>query len=174
MIKIIQSSPPHTGSTLLINLVHGFLCPEEKIHWDTETLIDEFLVTKTHCININKLESKYPQYKLLFIMSERYDNKIKRNINNKIKTKNNVLVINYDKLLISENNTTQTLIDYIFNELNIFLPDEIKPKKSNNLIKKDMLNRLNIVNETVEKMKNKPFSEIDDFTSIHGSHRNRP
>ena len=29
--KIIQSSPPHTGSTLLLNLIHGYLLPDEKL-----------------------------------------------------------------------------------------------------------------------------------------------
>ena len=68
MIKIIQSSHPKTGSTLLLNLIHGFISPQEEIHWNTESLIDKFLITKTHDINITQLENKYPQYKLFFIL----------------------------------------------------------------------------------------------------------
>ena len=70
----------HTGSTLLLNLIHGFISPQEEIHYDTETLIEKLLITKTHNINITQLENKYPQYKLFFIMSERNDSKIKKNI----------------------------------------------------------------------------------------------
>lgn len=104
MIKIIQSSHPDTGSTLLLNLIHGFISPQEEIHWETDTLIHKFLITKTHDVNITQLENKYPQYKLFFIMSERNDSKIKEKLNNELKEKSNVLVINYDKLLESNNN----------------------------------------------------------------------
>ena len=54
-IKIIQLSPHHTGLTLLLNLIHVFLSPNESIHWDTKKLIDEYSITKTHNINIVQL-----------------------------------------------------------------------------------------------------------------------
>lgn len=173
MIKIIQSSHPDTGSTLLINLIHGFICPQEEIHCHTSATIDKFLITKTHNTNITELEDKYPQYKLLFIMSERNDSKIKAEINNKYKKKSNVLVINYNKLLETNNNSIKNIIDYTFNEFNNFIPKELKPNKDDDLIKDDMTKRLNIVNKTVALMKDKPFSEFDEFTHIHGHHRNR-
>lgn len=173
MIKIIQSSPPHTASTLLSNLIHGFICPQEEIQYSSD-VIDNFLITKTHNLNIIDLENKYPQYKLFFIMSERNDSKVKAKINNELKKKSNVLVINYDKLLETDNNRIKNIIDYIFNEFNNFIPKELKPNKDDDLIKDDMENRMKIVNETVEKMKDKLFDEYDKFTSIHGSHRNRP
>ena len=164
MIKIIQSSGHRTGSTLLLNLIHGFISPQEKIHWPTKKLIHKFLITKSHNTNIIELENKYPEYKLFFIMSER-----RKKIEEKYKKKLNVLVINYDKLIKPDNE----LIDYIFDEFNKFIPKELKPNKDDNLIKADMLKRLNIVNETVELMKGKSFREWDKFTGIHGSHRNR-
>lgn len=173
MIKIIQSSPPHTGSTLLLNLIHGFISPQEEIHWDTNSLIEKYLITKTHNTNITQLENKYPQYKLFFIMSERNDSKIKRKIPDKYKKKSNVLVINYDKLLETNNNSIKNIIDYIFNEFNNFIPKEIKPNKDADLIKDDMGKRFKRVNETVELMKDKPFSKWDKFTGIHGGHRDR-
>ena len=173
MIKIIQSSPPHTASTLLSNLIHGFICPQEEIQYSSD-VIDNFLITKTHNLNIIDLENKYPQYKLFFIMSERNDSKVKAKINNELKKKSNVLVINYDKLLETDNNRIKNIIDYIFNEFNNFIPKELKPNKDDDLIKDDMENRMKIVNETVENMKDKLFDEYDKFTSIHGSHRNRP
>ena len=173
MIKIIQSSPLQTGSTLLLNLIHGFISPQEKVHWSTECLIEKFLITKTHNINITQFENKYPQYKLFFIMSERNDSKIVSKINNEYKKKSNVLVINYDKLLETNNNSIKNIVDYIFNEFNNFIPKELKPNKDDDLIKDDMTKRLKKTNETVELMKDKPFSEWDKFTGIHGHHRNR-
>ena len=172
MIKIIQSSYPDTGFTLLLNLIHGFISPQEKIHYDTSSLIHEFLITKTHNTNITQLENTYLQYKLFFIMSERNDSKIQAKINNEYKNKSNVLVINYDKLLETYN-SIKDIIDYIFNEFNNFIPKELKPNKDNDLIKNDMEERLNLVNEMVKLMKDKPFSEWDRFTGIHGSHKNR-
>jgi hypothetical protein len=171
MIKIIQSSPPHTGSTLLLNLIHGFIAPQEKINFES---IEKSSILKTHNLNIIDWENKFPQYKLFFIMSERNDSKVQKQINNKYKEKSNVLVINYDKLLVTDNNSIKNVIDYIFNKFNNFIPNELKPNKDDNLIKDDMENRIKIVNETVEKMKDKPFNEWDRLTGIRGSHRNRP
>ena len=105
-------------------------------------------------------------------MSERNDSKIQAKINNEYKNKSNVLVINYDKLLETYN-SIKDIIDYIFNEFNNFIPKELKPNKDNDLIKNDMEERLNLVNEMVKLMKDKPFSEWDRFTGIHGSHKNR-
>jgi len=173
MIKIIQSSHPRTGSTLLLNLIHGFISPLEKYHWNTESLIEKFLITKTHNINITEFEDKYPQYKLFFIMSERDDGKVKRKVPDEYKKKSNVLVIDYNKLLETNDNTINNIVDYMFNELNKFIPKELKPNKSDDSIKDDMKKRMNKVNEAVELMKNKPFSECDPLTGIHGSHRNR-
>jgi hypothetical protein len=72
-----------------------------------------------------------------------------------------------------EHNRQKNLINYIFNEFNNFIPKELKPNKDDNLIKDDMEKRLNIMNETQEKMKHEDFLEWDKFTGIHGSHRNR-
>ena len=137
MIKIIQSSPPHTGSTLLLNLIHGFISPQERIHYANYNIFDElihkFSIIKTHDLNIIDLENKYPQYKLFFVMSERNDRKVQKEINNEYKKKSNVLVINYDKLLATDN-SIKDVIDYIFNEFNNFIPNELKPNKDDNLI----------------------------------------
>lgn len=172
-IKIIQSSPTHTGSTLLVNLVHGYISPDEKVHWNTQLLINKFLITKTHNTNIEFWEKKYPQYKLFFIMSERNDKKICKKINSKSRKKSNVLIINYDKILVNDNNNQKNMIDYIFNKFNNFIPKKLKPNKCDDLIKDDMEKRLNIVNDTVLKLKDKSFDIYDKFTHIHGSHRNR-
>ncbi len=171
--KIIQSSPTQTASTVLVNLIHGYLSPDENVHYPTKVLIDKFLITKTHNTNIEFWEKKYPYYKLFFIMSERYDKKICKKINSKYRKKSNVLIINYDKLLVNENNSQKNMIDYIFNKFNNFIPKNLKPNKYDDLIKDDMEKRFNIVNETVKKLKDKDFITVDKFTHIHGSHRNK-
>ena len=107
-------------------------------------------------------------------MSERNDSKMKRMINSKYRQKSNVLIINYDRLLVNDNNSQKNLINYIFNQINDFIPKELKPNKDDNLIKDDMEKRLNILNETYKKMKHMSFNVIDKFTHIHGNHRNRP
>ena len=106
-------------------------------------------------------------------MSERNDSKVKNMIDSKYIKKSNVLIINYDKLLVNDNNSQKNIINYIFNQLNDFIPKELKPNKDDNLIKEDIEKRFNIVNETVEKMKHKKFTVWDKFTGIHGSHRDR-
>ena len=65
--RIIQSSPVRTGSTVLLNLIHGFLSPNECIHWNSEVLIDKFLITKTHNTNIDYWENNYKNYNLQFL-----------------------------------------------------------------------------------------------------------
>lgn len=173
MYRIIQSSPPHTGSTLLLNLIHGFLSPREEVHWGTKDLIHNCLITKTHDTNTNLWEQNYPQYQLLFIMSERYDHKIQNTILPQFKHKPNVLIIDYKELLVNENNTATIMIENIFKKLNHFIPNELKPRKSEEIIKYDMLNRFHIVNVTVKLIKNKSHFLEDEFTGIHGSHRGR-
>lgn len=171
--KIIQSSPQHTGSTLLLNLIHGFLSPAEEIHWDTERLIDKYLITKTHNLHIEEWENRYPQYKLFFIMSERNDSKVKKLINDKYKQKSNVLIINYENLLETDKNNLNNIIDYVFDRFINFIPNELHPQKNYHLIKEDMKKRINKLNEIVEQMKDTSFEIWDRFTGIHGGHRNR-
>lgn len=171
--KIIQSSPTHTGSTLLLNLIHGYLLPDEKVRLNPQEFIHNFLITKTHNTNIVFWERKYPEYKLLFIMSERNDIKVKKMINLKYREKSNVLIINYDNLLVNDNNSQSNVINYIFNKFNEFIPKELKLNIEDDLIKDNMEKRFNIVNEIVEQMKDEKFDVLDNFTGIHGSHRNR-
>jgi len=172
-IKIIQCSYPHTGSTVLSNLIYGFLSHEEEVRWNSEELIDKYLITKTHNMNIDNWIKKYKNYKLYFIISERNDNKIKKPINKKYKKMNNVLIIKYNELLENNNNSLENIINNIFNKFNNFIPNELFTIKDKNIIKENMLNRIKLMNKVVEKMKNNSFEEYDKFTGVHGGHRNR-
>lgn len=172
-IKIIQSSSPRTGSTLLINLIHGFLRPKEEIHWHTETKIHEFLITKTHNTNIDWLISTYKEYELYFIMCERNDVKIKQLINDKYRNYKNILIIDYNNINVTDKLSLEEVIEYIFNQFFNFLPQEIIPNKNNVDIKNDMLYRINAMNRIVEQLKNRSFDYWEPFYGIHGSHRHR-
>ena len=174
--KIIQASGGRTGSTLLVNLIHGYLLPDEKVQFDSiegKQHIHTASILKTHNINIEAWEKTYPQYKLFFIMSERNDDKVSTKIPAKYRKNPNVLIINYNKLLVNDNYSQKRMINYIFNKFNKFIPKNLKPNKDDALIIKDMEKRYNIVNETVERLKDKEFTFWDKFTHIHGSHRNR-
>ena len=171
--RVIQASPPHTGSTLLVNLVHGFLLPDEQVNWETETLINDCIITKTHDINIDKWNNNYKQFKLYFVMSERYDNKIQARINNEYKKKQNVLVINFNEINVTNELSLEDVIDNIFNKFINFFPKNLIPNKNDECIKLCMKNRINNMNKLCEEIKSKPFSYYDGFYHIHGSHRNR-
>ena len=173
LISVIQASPAHTGSTLLVNLVHGFLRPYDPIHFSNKELKRDKLITKTHNLDIEAWQDRHPAHDLYFVMSERHDQKIKRLLSDDYKRRDNVIVINYTDLLEADDNSKDEIIDRLYEALSTFLPDELIPNKSSESIKNDMKNRFIVVNETVEKMKSQPFAKWDKFTGIHGSHRGR-
>jgi len=173
-VKVIQTSPPRTGSTLLLNLIHGFLSPNEKIHWDEHVSeIDDYFISKTHVTDIDIILNKYKQYKLYFVVSERNDSKVKGLIVDKYRKYYNVLIINYNEINVTNELSFDNVIDNIFDKFIQFFPLEIVPKKKDILIKADMKKRIVNMNKIVEEIKNKPFSYWDRFYGIHGSHRNR-
>ena len=106
-------------------------------------------------------------------MSERNDNKAKKLINNNYRKYTNVLIFNYNELLETDKNDLNNIINNAFNKFMNFIPKELIPEKSSDLIKEDMKKRIIRVNETVIQMKDKSFEIWDNFTGIHGGHRNR-
>lgn len=147
-IKVIQASKPHTGSTLLTNLIYGLLCPEDLIYFSDTNC--EKLVTKSDNLDINSWEENFSEYELYFICSIRKDEKINVDIDEKYKSKNNVLVIDYSRL--NEINSTNN-VDYIFDLLINFLPKSIIPQEKD--LKLNMINRFNLMNQTYESIKHK-------------------
>ena len=172
---IIQCSPPHTGSTVLVNILNGLVCNNKPITFinfnnkpgymiinnllkDTDTCI-----IKTHICNIDRLIKHLENYRLFFICSER-DDKI---INSKYYTYNNVLIIKYDEILETPNYSIDNIVSHIHDKLVGFLPSEI------GLNADEAINRINNMNNTYKLIKDKPFSYVDRFYHLHGSHRNR-
>ena len=171
--KIIQTSPSHTGSTVLLNLIHGFLAPNEQIHWKTEHKIHQHLITKTHNTNLDELTAKFKQFKLWFVMSERSDEKTCKLIDDKYRTNKQVLIINYTEINETPNLSLDNIVENIFSKFMAFFPKNLIPNKDNNKIKSDMKNRIVEMNKVTEEIKTKSFKYCDAFYGVHGSHRNR-
>lgn len=169
-IKIVQCSKPHTGSTLLLNLVHGYVRPEEEIHWNTETLINKHCVTKTHDTDIDKWMKKYPQYTIIFVGSNR-DNHPK--IDSKYNKYNNMLIIDYTDINETSINTLEHIVDFTFQKFQEIIPKEIRYVESDIQTKQNMITRITNMNKLTKEIKDKPFAYWDKFYGIHGSHQNR-
>ena len=170
-ILIIQTSPHHTASTFLINALYGITNENYdkaiiKI-WDTNYILNKKVnIVKNHVFNIDELTQKYGQdYNLFFIGSERKNkNKL---IQSKYKNYKNFLIFQYEELLETNENTLSDIIDNIYNKLLNLLP------RTTVLSKENAINRITMMNERYESIKNKPFSYVDPYYELHGSHRNR-
>lgn len=169
-IKIIQCSKPHTGSTLLLNLIHGYVCPAEEIHWNTEKLIDKYCITKTHDVEIDKWMKKYPQYKMIFIGSNRENHP---KINNKYNKYKNVLVIDYKDINETDTNSLEKIVNFTFDKFQTIIPNALRHTNDDTETKQNMITRITNMNKLTEEIKNKPFAYWDRFYGIHGSHKNR-
>jgi FkbM family methyltransferase len=172
---IIQSSPPHTGSTVLVNILYGLLHynkPVTYINFDKRSgyaIINNLLkndnvcIIKTHICNIDRLKAHLKNYRLFFICSERGNNVI----NSKFDTYNNVLKIKYNELLETPTYTVDNIVSVIQNKLLTFLPNDF-------ILNKELaVDRINNMNTQYELIKDKPFNYVDKFYHLHGSHRNR-
>ena len=172
---IIQCSPSHTGSTVLVNILYGLIHnnkPVTYINFNNKpghAIINNLLkdndicIIKTHICNIDMLIDHLKKYKLFFICSER-DKKV---INNKFYSYNNVLIIKYNELLEIPTYSIKDIVENIYNKLITFLPNDI-------ILNKDMaIERINNMNNEYKIIKDKPFTYINKFYHLHGSHRNR-
>ena len=171
-LLIIQTSPPHTASTLLVNAIYG-LIPElfdKKIiygigDYDFESYFKNIIVIKSHNTNIDELINKYnKKYKIVFICSERQ--KLNYLIDNKYKTYNNVAIFDFDEINETNDYSLNQIVDNIYTKIRKVLPNI-------ELNKTKCIERINLMNIRYEEIKSNPFSYVDNFFEIHGSHRNR-
>ena len=170
-LLIIQTSPCHTGSTLLVNALYGLIpeCSNKKIIglWakDFEKNFENIIIVKCHNTNIDELIEKYNKYKVVFVCSERpQKNKL---IDPKYKKYNNTIVFSYKELNETNNNSLVKIVDNIYKKVKKVLPEDIQ------LDKTKCIERINNMNIRYQKIKDKPFTYVDPFFEIHGSHRNR-
>jgi hypothetical protein len=170
-LLIIQTSPLHTASTLLVNGLYGLIpeCFDKKIKgtWDTnfESDFENVIILKSHELNIDKLKKRYKKYKLIFVCSQRLTHKL--SIDAKYKAYNNVLVFNYVELNETKTNHLEKIVDTLYTRLKQILPNEIE------LSKEKCMERITNMNKRYEEIKDKDFNYVDSFYQIHGSHRNR-
>jgi hypothetical protein len=127
-LLIIQTSPKHTASTLLVNSIYG-LIPElsdKKIIgiWDDnfENYFENIIVVKNHNTNIDELINKYNEkFKLIFICSERQE--MNYLIDEKYKNYDNVVVFEFNELNETNDNTLIQIVDNIYAKLKDVLSD---------------------------------------------------
>jgi hypothetical protein len=175
-ILIIQTSPPHSASTFLVNALHGLIeqMKDTKIsflfHKNSNINFNniDIAIIKTHNTNIDELISEYKdKYELYFVCSERDNEYIY--IDNKYKSYNNVIVFDFNELNETQDNTLPIIIDNIYNKL-------CKLLSKHNFIKLNKetgITRIKNMNKRYQEIKNKSFDYVDPFFEIHGSHRNR-
>ena len=164
---IFQTSPVHTASTFLVNAIYG-LIPElfdKKIIGCWENNFENIIAVKCHNTNIDELINNYKEkYNLVFICSQRpAKNSL---IDNKYQSYKNVIIFNFCELNETNENTLIQIVDNLFNKIKIVLPDIA-------LDKTKCIERIQLMNKRYQEIKDEPFSYIDPFFEIHGSHRNR-
>tara|TARA_R100001015_G_C4633180_1_gene197796 strand:- start:2355 stop:2954 length:600 start_codon:yes stop_codon:yes gene_type:complete len=170
--KIIQASPPRTGSTVLYNLLYGFICPA-KPSSETNNEIKQIVIT--HNTDLNYWEERlsgvrYQELKGVkwyFVCSERQSLKPPRIIDPKYYHKKNLLRIQFEELNETPEYPLEQIVENLYAKLKNLLPSDVK------LDKESAINRINKMNLRYEEIKDKGFDYVDEFYGLHGSHRNR-
>lgn len=169
-IRIIQLSPRCTGSTVLVNMLYGYLQPEKPVVFgfvhDLQKIKRNHIL-KTHDLNIDQWMRLYGKiYQLYFVCSNRGI----LHIDPKYHSYLNVLIFDYPELLETKENTLEMIIENGYQKLSTFLPVNL----SEHLNQETALTRIQNMNERYKEIKNKQFKGfIDDFYQLHGHHRNR-
>jgi hypothetical protein len=134
--------------------------PNEYIEKNFENII----VVKTHNTNIDQLINKYnKKYKLVFICSENRETEYV--IDEKYKLYNNVVIFDFNELNETSENKLNQIVDNIYKKVkNVLLDIELDTSKC--------IERIKLMNARYEEIKNKPYTYVDNFFEIHGSHRN--
>jgi hypothetical protein len=169
---IIQYSPEHTASTLLVNALYGLIpsLKHKPISYNDFRLNPnaEVQVIKTHASNLDMFINKYSKlYKLFFICSEREE--LNLLVNSKYKSYENVLVFPFSELNETESNPLSNIINNIASKMS----NKFGGLLNITLDVDSGIRRVTLMNELYETIKHKPFTYYDRFYHIHGSHRNR-
>lgn len=168
-VVILQTSPIRTGSTLLTNLVYGFLCYHRSVSgfWslDQSFQIDPTVtIFKTHILDLDKLAQVFSAYDVYFVCSFRDQKRIPIEYYPDL----NIIVFDYYcDLLETPSNPLPAIVANVFTKLQPFLPSHLV------MSKKNALKRIHEMNHQNEIMKNMPFGYINRHYELHGSHRDR-
>ena len=169
---IIQASPYHTASTLLVNAIYG-LVPFFKRHRivcadEIDALKytrNNLLIVKTHYLNFNRQVEQTTKLNMtpIFICSERPDKNYL--IPEEYRNWENVIIFNYNELNETPENSIENIVDNIIKKINDIFPFELD--------REGCITRIREMNARYNEIKDQPFEYIDPFYEIHGSHRNR-
>jgi hypothetical protein len=175
-ILIVQTSPMHTGSTLLVNILHGLFESQKdkkiifKFQSDNtwEPNAGEITILKSHDLDIDGWMDKYSsKYKIYFVCSERPLKNLL--IEPKYKSYKNVISFYYNELNATPQNPLLKIVRKVGRSVFAMLKD--CPNLTVNVA--NGIKRILDMNVKYEEIKDLPFSYIDPFFEIHGSHRGR-
>ena len=165
---IVQSSFPRSASTLLVNILYGLIVglQDQSVLWNDfrnyygPAISGPVTVFKTHETNLadlNFLLSK--KYDTFFICSERSPNHFTEDL----KAQPNIAVLDYEDL----NNVP---IHEVCWRLHAVISDMILHLQ---LSIPNCIARIEAMNRHYAEIANLPFSYVDPFYQLHGSHRSR-
>lgn len=173
-IRIIQSSNPGSGSTVLVNILMAFFQPYEGVtfmgkNYYKEDMISNNIVIKTHDKKIDDwIQNFGEKYELYFIISDRNDYDWQ-----KYYDYDNILFIQYEELLETDENPLDQISENLYNKIEKFLPLKFMVYNRKKISIKNGTNRITNMNKRYEEIKDKPFEFVDKYYQIHGSHRNK-
>ena len=167
---IIQTSPPNTASTLLVNLIYGYMSPNECVIFVKDAKRNNLTnntIIKTHNIDIQEITEFYKNKNVYFVVSERGGHKIDKKYN----LRKNVLIFQYEELNVTPKNTESDIVDTVYNKLNKFLPRDLT-QGDESVTKNDMKNRMLKMNNRIHELRDVSFKYVDPCYKVHGGHRN--
>ena len=146
---IIQHSPPHTASTVLVNILYGLISslknkPVVFHRFINDNYIlnlenNDITVIKTHTVNdFDKFIARYSSnYKIYFICSERKEQNLF--IDDKYKSYDNVIVFTFEELNETKTNSVSNIVQNIYNKINDKLNIDLNIENG--------INRINLMNK---------------------------
>jgi len=178
-VIIFQTSPARTASTVLINALYGIIPETQKTRivgqWNmrrNRRLFNGVQVLKSHDIDLDRLTEAFGKdHRIYFVCSER--NAFGIHIDEKYKSRKNVCCFDFDELNETDQNPLNTIVQTICDRVSNMMrtaDDSCLGELSVN----GGVERLTAMNQKYEEIKHLPFTHIDPFYEIHGSHRGRP
>ena len=177
-VIIFQSSPPRTASTVLINALYGIIPAIQKTRivgqWNmrrNRPLFKNVQVLKSHDVDLDRLTEAFGKdHRIYFVCSERKELGI--HIDKKYKYRKNVCCFDFDELNESESNPLNTIAQTICDRVEAMM-QTANDQCLGELSVEGGVERLTAMNKRYEEIKQLPFTHIDEFYEIHGSHRDR-
>uniref|UniRef100_A0A6C0DRM4 Uncharacterized protein n=1 Tax=viral metagenome TaxID=1070528 RepID=A0A6C0DRM4_9ZZZZ len=171
-ILIIQASPIRTASIVLVNVLQGLiyeLSNKPILDMTNNIVINNFInntnVVRTHYLDFNYLMNLYgKKYDVYFVCSERQEKGVL--IDSGYRNMRNIIIFDYAELLETPTNAIDNIVDTVYKRFIKMIPNSdiifstLTAKK-----------RLREMNNYYETIKTRPFTYINIFYGIHGSHR---